>query len=145
MHSPLEIQSEPLVVMVADDDDDFRALVVAALQADGHATLEAHDGQELLVLLEQGQGGAPSLRPNLLITDVKMPKLSGLGVLEVLRGAHSSMPVVVVSALTDESIGTVAMRLGAVGVLHKPFDTDDLLTAVYNATAVTELHRRTRH
>ncbi len=130
-----------MVVMVADDDDDFRAFVVAALRADGHATLEAHDGQELLDLLEQAQDGERRLRPDVLITDVKMPNLSGLGVLEALRSAHLSLPVVVMTVLADESINKVAMRLGAVGVLRKPFDTDDLLTALHNAKAVTELHR----
>jgi CheY-like chemotaxis protein len=134
-----------MVVMVADDDDDFRALVVAALHADGHATLEAHDGQELLDLLEQAQADLPSLRPDVLITDLKMPKLSGLGVLEALRSAHRNLPVVVMTVVSDDAINTVAMRLGAVGVLHKPFDADDILTAVQNAKAVTERHREPRH
>lgn len=83
MHLPTDRDSDTMVVMVADDDDDFRALVVAALQADGHSTIEAHDGQELLELLRDD---VPSTRPDVLITDVKMPKLSGLGVLEALRG-----------------------------------------------------------
>ncbi|MGD0530567.1 MAG: response regulator [Polyangiaceae bacterium] len=140
MHPPIDLESKPMVVIVADDDDDYRALVVAALQADGHATLEAHDGQELLALLEQANDGEPSLRPDVLITDVKMPKLSGLGVLEALRGAHWRLPVVVMTVLSDDSIHTVAMRLGAIGVLRKPFDTDDMLTALRNARTVTARH-----
>ena len=130
-----------MLVLVADDDDDFRALVVAALQADGHMTLEAHDGQELLQLLERAHDGAPSLRPDVLITDVKMPRLSGLGVLEALRGARWDLPVVVMTVFSDDSIDTVAMRLGAVGILHKPFDTADLLTALLNAKAVSTRNR----
>jgi DNA-binding response OmpR family regulator len=130
---PIDQESEPTVVAVADDDDDFRAAVVAALRADGHATIEARDGEELVEMLERVRDGRPGLRPDVLITDVKMPKLSGLGVLEALRGARWNLAVLVVTALSDESIDTVARRLGAFGVLHKPFDSDDLLAAVRNA------------
>jgi DNA-binding response OmpR family regulator len=133
MSLPLDQQIEPMVVMVADDDDDFRAAMVVALQADGHSTIEAHDGQELLELLERAQDGAPGLRPHVLVTDVKMPKLSGLGVLDAMRGASWSPAVVVVTALSDGSIDMVARRLGAAGVLHKPFGPDDLRMAVNNA------------
>jgi FixJ family two-component response regulator len=70
-----------------------------------------------------------------ILTDVKMPGLSGLGVLEVLNLAHSSLPVVVMTAMSDGSVDAVAKRLGAVGVLRKPFDADDMLIAVHNAKA----------
>jgi FixJ family two-component response regulator len=62
-----------------------------------------------------------------------MPRLSGLGVLDALRRAHLHFPVILMTVLADESVHTVARRLGAVGVLHKPFDVDDLRTAVMNA------------
>jgi FixJ family two-component response regulator len=62
-----------------------------------------------------------------------MPRLSGLGVLDALRRARLHFPVVLMTVLTDDSIWIVARRLGAVGVLHKPFDVDDLRTAVVNA------------
>jgi two-component system response regulator AtoC len=122
-----------MVVMVADDDDALRAVIVEALQAEGHSTIEAHDGQELLELLERDRGGVSGLRPDVLVTDVKMPRLSGLGVLAALRGARWNLAVVVMTALMDESINTLATRLGAVEVLHKPFGSDDLLLAVRNA------------
>lgn len=125
-----------MLILVADDDDDFRVAIVEALHASGHSTVEAHDGEELLELLEQSEDG-PSLRPDMLLTDVKMPKLSGLGVLETLRNADVHLPVVVMTALSGESVTTTAIRLGAVGVLHKPFDTEQMLTALRHATPVT--------
>ena len=131
--TPVVENSEPMVVMVADDDDALRAVLVEALQADGHSTIEAHDGQELLELLDRDPGGVSGLRPDVLVTDVKMPRLSGLGVLAALRGARWNLAVVVMTALMDESINTLATRLGAVEVLHKPFGSDDLLLAVRNA------------
>jgi DNA-binding response OmpR family regulator len=130
-------EREPAVVMVADDDDEFRASVVEVLRMGGHATIEARDGEELLELLEVIdllEDDATGVRPEVLITDVKMPKLSGLGVLEALRGVRLNLAVLVLTALSDESIETVARRLGACGVLHKPLQPDVLLAAVRDAS-----------
>src|SRR5580658_6201858 len=108
----------PLRVLVADDDEDMRALVTATLQADGCSTVEARDGQELLDLLSNALA-RKDLRPDVVVADVKMPGLSGLGVLAALRGTKSELPVILTTVLTDESIETVAKRLGAVGILRK--------------------------
>jgi CheY-like chemotaxis protein len=129
-----------LRVLVADDDDDMRALVIATLHADGCSTAEAHDGDELLKLLRDALD-APDLRPDVIVADVKMPGLSGFGVLAALQRAKSSLPVILITVMTDNSIHVVAKRLGAVGVLNKPFDPDDLVTAVRNATTIRDLHR----
>lgn len=128
--------------MVADDDEDMRALVVATLQAAGCRTREACDGAELLELLDGGLDDAAD-PPDVLVTDVKMPRLSGLGVLDALRRAHLDLPVVMMTVVNDEFIDSVALRLGAVGVLRKPFDPEILVTAVRNARTVCE-RRRTR-
>lgn len=124
--------------LVADDDDDMRALVVSALQADGYSTLEVRDGAELLEILERTLDD-PDLRPDVLLTDVCMPRLSGLGVLQAMRRAQLSLPVVVMTVFAHDSVRTIARQLGAVGVLHKPFDPDDLLTAVHNARLMHDL------
>jgi DNA-binding response OmpR family regulator len=62
-----------------------------------------------------------------------MPKLSGLGVLEALRGVHLNLAILVLTAFSDRSIDTVARRLGACGVLHKPIVPEVLLAAVRDA------------
>jgi len=128
-----------LRVLVADDDDEMRAFVTATLQANGCSTVEAHDGRELLELLKSTLD-SPDLRPDVIVTDVKMPGISGLGALAALQNSKWNLPVVLITVLTDDSLPVVAKRLGAVGILHKPFDPDDLLTAVHNATAMRGLH-----
>src|SRR5580704_9771578 len=128
-----------LRVLVADDDDEMRAFVTAALQADGCSTVEAHDGRELLELVRNALDSA-DLRPDVIVADVKMPGLSGLGALAALQHSKWNLPVVLITVLTDDSLHVVAKRLGAVGILHKPFDPDDLLTAVHNATAIQRRH-----
>jgi CheY-like chemotaxis protein len=121
-----------LTVLIADDDDDMRALVATTLRIDGYQVIEAHDGAELLERLE-GALGDPDERPDVVVTDVMMPRLSGLGVLDALRRAQLHFPVILMTVLADNSVYLVAKRLGAVGVLLKPFDVDDLRTAVLNA------------
>jgi DNA-binding NtrC family response regulator len=130
--SPERAAGSAMSVLVADDDEDMRALVVDALRRDGHDVVEASNGEELLFALEAGIED-PSLRPDVVVCDVKMPKLSGLGVLAAIHRAHLRYPVLLMTVLTDETIDSVAKSLGAVGVLRKPFDVDDLRTAVLNA------------
>ncbi|HEY1690670.1 MAG TPA: response regulator [Polyangiaceae bacterium] len=127
----------PTTVLVADDDDDMRALVAATLRADGYQVLEARDGADLLEQLESAIDD-PRARPDVVVTDVMMPKLSGLGVLDAIRRAQLHFPVILMTVLSDRSVFIVAKRLGAVGVLLKPFDVDDLRTAVMNARVAYE-------
>jgi CheY-like chemotaxis protein len=121
-----------MTVLVADDDDDMRALVAETFRSDGYAVIEARDGAELLDHLDHAFDD-PRALPDVIVTDVMMPNRSGLGVLESLRRARMHLPVILITRLADDSVHTLARRLGAVGVLHKPFDVDDLRTAVMNA------------
>jgi two-component system response regulator (stage 0 sporulation protein F) len=122
----------PTTVLVADDDDDMRDLIAATLRSDGYEVLEATDGVDLLDRLERALDD-PSERPDVVVTDIMMPRLSGLGVLDALRRAQLHVPVILMTVLADQSVHIVARRLGAVGVLRKPFDADDLRAAVVGA------------
>jgi two-component system response regulator (stage 0 sporulation protein F) len=124
------------VVVVADDDDDFRSILAEVLRADGYLVSEARDGAELIEMLDRG-----SVSPAVIVTDVKMPRWSGLEVLEALNRMHRDVPVVLMTAFSDGSVSAMAGKLCAVGVLHKPFDSDDLLTAVHNARKVVDARR----
>jgi DNA-binding response OmpR family regulator len=120
-------------VFVADDDEDLRALVVETLRADGYVVVEAHDGAELLSMLRESLAD-PATCPDVVVADVRMPHLSGLGVLEQLKRARARVPVLLMTGFSPRTVEIVAKRLGATGVLEKPFDADDLRTAVMNAT-----------
>jgi two-component system response regulator (stage 0 sporulation protein F) len=119
-------------VLVADDDDDLRAVLVEALRSDGYAVTEARDGVETMALLNDTFAD-PATRLDVVVADVRMPRLSGLGVLKELRRVGMRLPVVMMTGFHPESVEVVAKRLGALGVLQKPFDLDDLRTAVMNA------------
>jgi CheY-like chemotaxis protein len=136
MSPSVEFPRGSRIALVADDDDDMRLLVAEALRADGYHVVEARDGAELVEHLRTAIDD-PTLRPDVVVTDVLMPRLSGLGVLGALRRATWNVPVIVITAMADDSVRAVARRLGAVAVLKKPFDIDDLRTAVLNASVAT--------
>ncbi len=119
-------------VFLAEDDNAMREAVAATLRGGGYQVTEACDGAELLDLLVDTVDD-PLRRPRVVVADVRMPNLSGLGVLTFLRRTTWSIPFLLITALTDPSVQTVARRLGAIGVLRKPFAAETLLTAVRNA------------
>jgi two-component system response regulator (stage 0 sporulation protein F) len=126
-----------LRVLVADDDAEMRALVAESLRADGYDVVEATDGADLLARLEEMMNEDDrAKRALVVVTDVLMPNLSGLGVLAILRKAGHDVPVILMTGLTDDSVPVVAKRFGAVALFRKPVDIDNLRTAVVNARTV---------
>ncbi|HTQ47844.1 MAG TPA: response regulator [Polyangiaceae bacterium] len=124
--------NSPNTILVADDDEDMLALVSSFLRTDGYRVMEARDGQDLLDQLQRTIDN-PAIRPDVVVADIMMPRLTGIGVLDALRRAQVHVPVVLMTVLADPSINLVARRLGAVGVLRKPFDASDLRAAVVGA------------
>ncbi len=103
-------------VLIADDDADHRVLLSSVIRRAGFGVREACDGQDLLdVLAKHG-------RPACVVTDLMMPRLSGFGVLEHLRVSDPGLPIVLISAVGDDAMRTLAVDLGAAAMLHKPFD-----------------------
>ena len=103
-------------VLIADDDADHRVLLSSVIRRAGFDVREACDGQELLDIL------AKHGRPACVVTDLMMPRLSGFGVLEQLRETDPGLPIVLISAVGDDAMRTLAVDLGAAAMLHKPFD-----------------------
>ena len=116
MHAATRPLSAPRWVLIADDDADHRVLLSSVIRRAGFDVREACDGQELLDLVEEhGQ-------PACVVTDLMMPRVSGFGVLAQLRESAPGLPVVLISAVGDEAMQTLAVDLGAAAMLHKPFD-----------------------
>lgn len=122
----------PQKVFLAEDDDDMRALIRAALERDGCEVIEARDGAELIDLLGMTVE-CPSAQPDVVVTDVRMPNFSGLGVLRTLRQAHWTVPVILITVDPGAAVQSDAAQWGAAAVFKKPFDVEDLRTAVVNA------------
>ena len=124
--------STPTTVLLADDDASFRKPLRGVLEEEGYEVLEAATGVEAIEVLASGADGhGPS--PDVVVLDVGLPGYSGLGVLSAMRRFSTQPRVIVVTGFTDSSIKAFAERFGAVRVLHKPIDLDELLAAVLDA------------
>ena len=123
----------PWRVLLAEDDPDLRALIRSALARDGYEVVAVEDGAEVLDSLQQAIS-CPLTLPDVIVMDVIMPGYSGLGVLAALRRANWTTPVIMMSAMSEPSISDKARALGAIAFFKKPFNIDDLRTAVVNAS-----------
>ncbi len=120
----------PARILVAEDDEGMRSAVVETLRNDGYRVSEASDGGRLLVALAREYLHAEGTDLiDLLISDVRMPVCTGVQILQQMRAARSSLPVILMTAFGDEATRKQARLLGAV-LFDKPFDVDDLRTAV---------------
>ena len=111
-------------ILVADDDPQMRRLVRSILERDGYRVTEAGDGLDALESVEKGQF-------DLMLLDIDMPRLDGLGVLEELRTRikTAGVPVVVLTARTDDTEIRV-LELGAQDFLSKPVQPQSLQARV---------------
>jgi DNA-binding NarL/FixJ family response regulator len=120
----------PIQVLIAED----HALLIDALrlllgtQPDLHCAGFARNG-------EQARDLALALQPDVLLLDLGLPALDGLGVMEALRRANSSVKVLVVTARMDVQSIRSALALGAAGYLPKNEDSDELLLAIRRVAA----------
>jgi len=120
-----------LRVLAIDDSRTMRDLLRAALEAAGFEVTTAEDGQD----------GIESLRavaPDVIITDINMPRLDGFGVIEAVRRSDcaASVPVLVLSTESSAEMKDRARRSGATGWIVKPFDDQRLVSAIRRVARV---------
>jgi len=113
-------------ILVIDDEDVVRGLVVEILETAGHAAVGAESAERALTLLESSDF-------DLVVSDVVMPGLSGLELLERVRERRASLPVVLVTGAGTYDTLSEALTRGAAGLVTKPFAHADLQNAVADA------------
>ncbi len=106
-------------ILVADDDEMMRDSVAATLARLGHSVAAAADGAAALARLD-----AEAF--DLLLSDLKMPKMTGIELLEEAKKRRPNLPVVLMTAYATVRTAVDAMKLGAYDYLQKPFEADDL-------------------
>jgi CheY-like chemotaxis protein len=123
----------PTKVLVADDEPEMRKLLTQALREDGYEVIEAKDGLDLLgkIDLEFVDNNANAII-DLIVTDVRMPGVTGMEVLEGLRHIDWATPVIIISAFASPEMIRDAKLFGAAAILPKPFALQDFLDAVHN-------------
>ena len=118
-------------VLLVEDDPDMREILGLVLRNEGFLVVEAEDGDDAVEWLGIGAlVGQPSRWPALIVSDVRLPYLSGLDILEGLSSVTQRLPVVMVTAMTDAATHQRALDLGALCVLDKPFRLGDFRAAV---------------
>ena len=125
-------------VLLAEDDPEMRALVVLTVEQDGYEVVEVVDGAMMLDQLEAAVYAPTARRFDLIISDVRMPRLSGMDILAALHCSYCATPVIMITAFGDDFVHAEARELGARVVLDKPFDLDVLRAAVREAVPMAD-------
>jgi len=112
-------------ILTVDDSPSMRMLLRAALTEQGFTVFEAEDGVDALQKLE-------TLTPDLVITDINMPRMDGFGLIEALRTGHAcaGLPILVLTTEASDEKKARARNAGATGWIVKPFDRDKLGAAI---------------
>jgi CheY-like chemotaxis protein len=117
--------SERKKILLIEDEPDFRFGVRMQLEASGYDVLEAEDGAA-------GLDAARTQSPDLIILDCQMPKMDGYEVARQLKGdeKHRDIPILMLTASSQESDRQKSADAGAEGYLRKPFDPMELLKMI---------------
>src|SRR6185437_3136525 len=118
-------------ILIVDDDPGQRSLLNSFLKSQGFDTAVVDSGEGALEALRGGHFA-------MMISDVRMPGLTGIETLRQARKEHITVPVLLVTAFPDVRDVVAVMRDGAVNYLAKPIDLDELLTSVQNTTGVSK-------
>lgn len=107
------------VVLVVDDSATVRKFVATSLQIQGFATVTAADGMEALERM-------PNEQIDAIVTDLNMPDMDGFEFIRNLRSmpAYASIPIIVLSSITNQEEKDTAEKLGVVAYLEKPFSAE---------------------
>src|SRR5689334_2381104 len=124
-------------VLVVDDDENLRLVVRTFLKRDGYEVEVASGGEEALALVE-------TFGPDVILTDVRMPKMSGLDLLATLKAKGNEATVIVMSAYGNVDAAIEAMKAGAYDYIQKPFKAEEVILTLRKAEERESLRRENR-
>ena len=122
-------------ILVAEDEQSVQLLLRHILEKAGHQVFTASDGVEAWELFQDES-------IELVIQDIRMPRMDGLVLLERIKQHSPEVPVVVITAFSNWQYAVDAMRLGAFDYIKKPFDNNDIRGVVERALQVSKLSTR---
>jgi two-component system response regulator (stage 0 sporulation protein F) len=121
-------------ILLAEDDPAMRALLAQSLITQGFEVSESPDGMDVLARLASDD---PE-EFDLIISDIRMPGVTGLELLEGLHEREGFPPTILITAFGDAATHAEAARVGAVAVFDKPFEIEDLVAAVRRFLSATQ-------
>ncbi len=122
-------------ILIADDEANLRRVLGAQLSRDGYDVLLAEDGEEALAMIAEHH-------IDVVISDLKMPKLDGISLLKRLVAEKPDLPVILITAHGTVDTAVEALKLGAFDYVTKPFDRTEFRTVVDKAARTRELRQR---
>ncbi len=126
------------ILVVDDRRENLLFLADSVLRSEGYEVITAMDGREAL-------DKALAEKPDLIITDFKMPRMSGMEMMVALRKAGVEIPVILTTFYGSEETAIQAFRLGAKDYVIKPYDVGEMLESVERALIEQRLRRETMH
>jgi two-component system, NtrC family, response regulator AtoC len=124
-------------VLVVDDEENLRLVLRTLLRRHGYEVETAPTGEEALALVD-------SFGPDVVLTDVRMPKMGGLDLLATLKAKGNEATVIVMSAYGNMDLALEAMKAGAYDYVQKPFKPDEVVLALKKAEEREALRRENR-
>jgi two-component system response regulator AtoC len=124
-------------VLVVDDEENLRLVVRTFLKREGYEVEVAASGVEALALVE-------TFGPDVILTDVRMPKMGGLDLLATLKAKGNEATVIVMSAYGNLDLALEAMKAGAYDYIQKPFKAEEVVLALRKAEEREALRRENR-
>jgi two-component system response regulator AtoC len=124
-------------VLVVDDEESLRLVLRTFLKRQGYQVEVADNGETALAMVE-------SFGPDFILTDVRMPKMGGLDLLQTLKAKGDEATVIVMSAYGNLDLAIEAMKAGAYDYVQKPFKNDEILLTLRKAEERESLRRENR-
>jgi two-component system chemotaxis response regulator CheY len=125
-------------VLVVDDEPDIRRVVKMTLQKAGYEVLEAENGEKAIEIINYGEN---RLLLDVVICDIRMPKINGAEAVAYFRSNYPRVPLIVLTGFPDTDMATSFLRQGVVDYLVKPVEGEKLRSAVARAIEQRELAR----
>lgn len=119
----------PACILVAEDDEAMRAILVNTLKRGGYDVFEISDSRNLRMFLKDMSlpaGSRTFPKVDLIVSDIRMPGRTALEVLSDFKQVAKEVPVVLITAFADPKTQKKALNLGAAAVFDKPFEINDL-------------------
>ncbi len=124
-------------ILLADDDDNLRRVLEFQLSEAGYKILTAADGPQALKIFTNNDFDC-------VITDLRMPNLSGMELLEKIKTINTETPVIVITAFGEVETAVSAMKAGAFDYINKPFNRDEILLTLERALSFSETKNENR-
>lgn len=126
------------LVLVVDDEPDVRKVVRMTLEKVGYQVIEAEDGETAIQEIQKGEN---PLILDVMITDIRMPKINGVEAISYFQKEYPSVPLIVLTGFPDLDMATSLIQRGIVDYLVKPVEADKLRAAVAKAIEKREIHK----